>query len=97
MGDFNQWDRNATPMHPGKDGIWWTMLKLAPGQYEFRYLEEGDVWYTDFAACGVVLNHFGLFNSIVDVVAPSRKRGHAVDVGARLRLTCLQKPGSWQQ
>ena len=94
VGDFNQWDRTATPMHPGEDRIWWAMLKLAPGQYEFRYREEGDVRYTDFAACGVVLNRFGLFNSIVDVVAPIRHQGRTEGASTRLRLKLPQKERS---
>jgi hypothetical protein len=72
VGDFNAWDKAATPMHQDKDGLWHVTLKIAPGRHEFRYREEGDTWHTDFAACGVVRNSFGAFNSIVEVIPPIR-------------------------
>lgn len=72
VGDFNNWDKTATPMHTDKDGLWHATVKLSPGKHEFRYWEEGDRWHTDFAACGVLRNSFGGFNSLVDVMSPIR-------------------------
>ena len=72
VGDFNSWSRTATPMHLGKDGCWHATIKLAPGQHQFRYYEEGGTWHTDFAAFGVVRNEFGNFNSVVEVLPPIR-------------------------
>ena len=74
VGDFNSWDRMATPMMPGEDGMWYSTLKIGPGRHEFRYFEDGDIWHTDFAAFGVVRNEFGGFNSIVEVLPPVRLR-----------------------
>ena len=74
VGDFNDWDSQATPMQPGDGGMWYVTMKLPPGQHEFRYHEEGGVWHTDYAAFGVTHNEFGGFNSLVDVPPPMRLR-----------------------
>jgi 1,4-alpha-glucan branching enzyme len=71
-GDFNNWDGAATPMHQDRDGVWHVTLKLAPGRHEFRYREDGGAWHTDYAACGVIRNTMGAFNSIVEVTSPIR-------------------------
>ena len=72
VGNFNQWDRTATPMHVDDKGVWHVSLKLSPGSHQFRYWEGGEVWHTDYAACGVVRNEFGGFNSLVEVEPPIR-------------------------
>ncbi len=73
-GDFNDWDPQATPMIPDRTGLWHHTLKLSPGTHEFRYYEEGGTWHTDYAACGVVRNGLGGFNSVVEVEPPVRLR-----------------------
>ena len=48
---------------------WWTLrLELAPGEYRFRYVADGE-WYTDFAAHGVEFDEHG-WNSVL--VVPDR-------------------------
>ena len=66
-GDFNEWAEQL-PMHrDGNDG-WWTLeLKLAPGDYRFRYVADG-TWYTDFASNGVEATKTG-WNSMLVVPA----------------------------
>lgn len=50
VGDFNDWDTNATPMRKSKDGFSATM-DLTPGQaYQFRYLIDGERWQSDHEA-----------------------------------------------
>lgn len=74
VGDFNDWNPVATPMVEVESGVWVVTIKVAPGQHEFRYREDGDIYHTDFAAFGVVRNAFGGFNSLVDVEPPIRLR-----------------------
>ena len=65
-GDFNGWRRNL-PMRRDANG-WWTLrVTLAPGDYRFRYVADGE-WYTDFAANGVELVKHG-WNSLLHVPA----------------------------
>ncbi|HOI56322.1 MAG TPA: isoamylase early set domain-containing protein [Phycisphaerae bacterium] len=65
-GTFNGWDNRSTPMKRSSDGRWEVLLKLPPGEHQFRYYADGQ-WFTDYAADGVVPNGLGDFNSIVRV------------------------------
>ena len=70
-GDFNQWSEQL-PMRRDDDGWWVIELKLAPGDYRFRYVADG-TWYTDFASNGVEATKTG-WNSMLVVPASSAAR-----------------------
>ena len=66
VGEFNGWDRAATPMRQLKDGRFTVTLELSPKQaYQFRYLVDGSRWDNDWAADRYVPNPFGGDNSVV--------------------------------
>lgn len=46
VGSFNDWDPTAAPMSRSKDGAWKTTLALAPGEYEYRFVVDGQ-WCDD--------------------------------------------------
>jgi len=47
VGDFNEWDKQATPMKKGKQGFSAT-VELEPGrEYQFRYLVNGEQWLNE--------------------------------------------------
>lgn len=69
VGDFNHW-RASTPMKRQKDGSWRASVDLEPGEYEFRYLVDGNMWVNDEAADGYRMGPFGADNSVVQVAAP---------------------------
>lgn len=51
VGEFNDWDEQATPMTRLKNGDFKVTLDLETGrQYNFRYLIEGEVWENDWEA-----------------------------------------------
>jgi 1,4-alpha-glucan branching enzyme len=58
-GDFNNWRGEQMRMVKHADGNWVLRVKLAEGDYKFRYVADG-VWFTDFAAFGVEPGRFGL-------------------------------------
>jgi 1,4-alpha-glucan branching enzyme len=62
-GDFCAWAVNAITMQSAGDGWWAVELKLAPGEYHFRYIADGN-WFTDFAAQGIEICQFG-WNSVL--------------------------------
>ena len=69
VGDFNDWDRTATPMARRKN-IFKATVELEPGQeYRFRYLINSVEWCNDWYADGYEPNEYGGENCIV--VAPS--------------------------
>jgi 1,4-alpha-glucan branching enzyme len=66
VGEFNNWDKEASPMVQGKDGLWKTELKLEAGrEYQFRYLVNGTEWHNDWEADKYVMHPYGGENSIV--------------------------------
>lgn len=77
-GDFNDWSLLATPMALISADVWRVTLKLAPGDYRFRYFTSHRGWVTDWAAFGVERNPFGGWNSIVHVAAVARQVTHPV-------------------
>lgn len=69
VGDFNEWDPTATPMTPGRDGVFWATLEFEPGkEQQFRYLVNGEHWCNDWHADGYVPSGVGGDNCVV--VAP---------------------------
>ncbi len=68
VGDFNDWDLNATPMERLEDGGFQIILKLIPGrEYKFRYLIDGDRWENDWNADMYIPNSYGWHDSLVIV------------------------------
>ena len=73
-GTFNDWHPEATPMIRGDDGEWTVELDIPPGQYEFKFVVDGQ-WCcepgTDDAnlECECVPNPFGTMNRVLDVAA----------------------------
>ena len=67
VGDFNNWDSSATPMKRLKDGSWAATLRLAPGDYRYRYLADGHSWENDRSADRYEPSGFGSDNCVVIV------------------------------
>jgi 1,4-alpha-glucan branching enzyme len=72
VGDFNQWAEQLPMRRDGGEGWWVAELKLAPGDYRFRYVADG-TWYTDFASNGVEATKTG-WNSMLVVPASNADR-----------------------
>jgi 1,4-alpha-glucan branching enzyme len=60
---FNNWNSSKHPMKKDKKGIWKKSLSLKPGQYEYRYLVDGQ-WENDPSCPSVVANEFGSQNNL---------------------------------
>ncbi|MFO8037437.1 MAG: isoamylase early set domain-containing protein [Anaerolineales bacterium] len=68
VGDFNDWDRTASPMKKLKNGDFKISLDLEPGKkYEFRYLLNGKKWYNEWEADEYIPGEFGKDNCVVEV------------------------------
>ena len=50
VGDFNEWNRQATPMKKGKSGYSCTVDLEPNREYQFRYLLNNDRWENDETA-----------------------------------------------
>ena len=66
-GDFNGWDRGATPMkRRKKDGLFAASVTLDAGRsYQFRYCIDDERWVSDPDADGSVPNQYGSENSLL--------------------------------
>jgi 1,4-alpha-glucan branching enzyme len=67
VGDFNGWDKEATPLKKRKkDNTWAGSISLPIGQtYQFRYWVDNVRWENDWAADDYVPNGFGTDNSVL--------------------------------
>lgn len=68
VGDFNHWNREATPMKMLKNGDFSVAVDLDKNkEYQFRYLLDGSTWINDSEADRYVPNEFQGENSVVAV------------------------------
>lgn len=68
VGDFNGWDRNATPLRPaGSAGAWVVSVPLVPGRYRYAFLIDGARWLPDPTAPRAPDDDFGTPNSVLMV------------------------------
>ena len=67
VGEFDNWDTGKNKMRRFKDGTWKKKIKLDPGQYEYRFLVDGD-WQNDPQCKEHRPNSFGSENSVLKVV-----------------------------
>ena len=65
-GNFNDWRPEATPMKNTGEGNWAVRLMLRAGQYEYRFIVDGQ-WREDAQASQRVPNPHGGFNSVLMV------------------------------
>jgi anti-sigma-K factor RskA len=66
VGSFNNWDPETTPLQR-QDGVWSTILVLAPGNYEYLFFENGARWVTDPLAVQTRDDGFGGSNAVLEV------------------------------
>ncbi|RME72827.1 MAG: glycoside hydrolase [Chloroflexi bacterium] len=68
VGDFNNWDAEATRMKKVKQ-VWKATVELEQGrEYQFRYLVNGTEWHNDDAADKYVPNNIDGDNSVVSTI-----------------------------
>jgi len=66
VGDFNNWDPRATPLHPGSGGVWTVTVPLRPGRYRYTFIVDGS-WRRDPAAPRALEDDFGRPTSVITI------------------------------
>jgi hypothetical protein len=66
VGDFNDWNPRATPLHPGAGGVWTVTVPLHPGRYRYTFIVDGS-WRRDPAAPRALEDDFGTPTSVITV------------------------------
>lgn len=67
VGDFNDWDPRATPLHPAAGGVWTVTVPLRPGRYRYTFIVDGTRWRRDPAAPRALEDDFGTPTSVITV------------------------------
>ncbi len=66
VGDFNNWEKEATPLKRQENGDFTTILELDAGkEYRFRYLIDGQRWENDWYADKYVKSPYDVEDSVV--------------------------------
>ena len=65
-GDFTQWAKDKVRLTPASGGEWITSLELAPGEYQYRLIVDGE-WRDHAEAAQRVPNSFGTQNCVLVV------------------------------
>jgi 5'-AMP-activated protein kinase regulatory beta subunit len=72
-GEFNAWDPCVAPMKKGRDGSWKLRLQLPVGQFQYKFIVDGE-WCCEPGCAGdhecpkCVLNDMGTMNRTLEVV-----------------------------
>ena len=65
-GDFTQWSKDKVRLTPATGGEWITVLELAPGEYQYRLIVDGE-WRDHSEASKKIGNPFGTQNAVLIV------------------------------
>ncbi|HEX8906778.1 MAG TPA: isoamylase early set domain-containing protein, partial [Longimicrobiaceae bacterium] len=66
VGDFNEWDPAATPLHAaGRGGVWSVEVPLHGGRYTYSFVVDGSAWRGDPAAPPAPEDDFGRPSSVI--------------------------------
>lgn len=65
-GDFTQWAKDQIRLTPTAGGDWITVLELAPGDYQYRLIVDGE-WRDHAEAAKRISNPFGTQNCVLTV------------------------------
>lgn len=66
-GTFNGWDPSSTPLIEGPDGLFYVIVPLPPGRYEYLFVVDGERWLLDPTAPLTQPDAFGARNAILEV------------------------------
>ena len=67
VGDFNDWDPAATPLHRDAGGAWSATLPLPPGRYQYTFIVDGGRWMADPRMPPALGDDFGTPTSVITV------------------------------
>lgn len=65
-GDFTAWAKDKVRLTQGSNGEWTGSIELAPGEYQYRLLVDGE-WRDDPSAVARIPNDFGSSNCVLKV------------------------------
>jgi hypothetical protein len=73
VGEFNDWDPQATPMSRATGGAWHVAVPLANGRHVYAFVVDGSAWVSDPQAPIAPERWFGASNSVLLVNGVQRQ------------------------
>jgi Glycogen recognition site of AMP-activated protein kinase len=67
VGDFNDWNPAATPLHRAADDVWSVTVPLRPGRYRYTFIVDGTRWRRDPTAPPALEDDFGAPTSVITI------------------------------
>ncbi len=69
VGDFNDWDLDATQLRRTTGDLWTVTVPLTAGRYTYTFVVDGEQWVADPSALSAPANEFGRPSSVVTIGA----------------------------
>ena len=66
-GSWNEWSTSAAPMVHGTGDVFYTIIALPPGEYEYQFVVDGERWTPDPAAPLARDDGYGQQNSVLTI------------------------------
>jgi 1,4-alpha-glucan branching enzyme len=66
-GDFNEWSTSANALEKGEGGVWYVVIPLDGGTYQYKFVINGTDWKTDPTNPETADDGYGGENSVVTV------------------------------
>ncbi len=66
VGDFNDWDPQATVLSRAAGGVWSVVVPLEPGRFTYSFVVDGKIWHADPEA-PLTTHDFGRPSSVLYV------------------------------
>ena len=77
-GTFNGWDSGKAPLaDPDGDGVWEAVLDVPAGRQAYKFVVNGNDWFTDETATQFEDDGFGGRNSVMEVGEEPMRVGYA--------------------
>ena len=67
VGDFNDWNSDATPLRPAAGGLWTVTVPLTAGRYTYTFVVDGERWVADPSAPPAPPDDVGRPSSVVTI------------------------------
>jgi len=67
VGDFNDWDMDATQLRRTAGDLWTVTIPLTAGRYTYTFVVDGERWVADPSAVSAPPNDFGRPSSVVTI------------------------------
>jgi len=67
VGDFNDWDSEATPLRQAAGGLWIVTVPLTAGRYTYTFVVDGERWMADPSAPPAPPDDSGRPGSVVTI------------------------------